>query len=330
MYVSSTYSLLAREGRMPVGSDQRRRGGAGIIRTGLAREECAVRFGLQVPRFTWPGGAREIGSRLRNIAESAEAAGFYSVWVMDHFFQIRGVGQADEPMLECYTTLGHLAAVTDRLRLGALVTGVIYREPALLVKEVTTLDVLSRGRAYFGIGAAWFEREARGLGVEFPTVAERFERLEETLQITKQMWSDDVGEYSGRYYQLAETLNRPQPLQNPHPPIMIGGMGEKKTLRMVAQYAQASNLFMRAGVDTLRNKLKVLQGHCNDLGRDYDEIEVTALGTYEPTDEGTREALELSWQLADLGFDQLIFNMKDVHEPATIGRFHDGVLAQFE
>lgn len=288
-----------------------------------------MRFGLQVPRFSWPEGRAEIGARLRAIAESAEEAGFYSLWVMDHFFQIPGVGKVDEPMLECYTTLGHLAGVTDKVRLGALVTGVIYREPALLVKEVTTLDVLSAGRAYFGIGAGWFEREARGLGVHFPSVSERFERLEEALQITSQMWSPESGPYSGRHYELAETLNRPQPIQEPHPPIMIGGMGEKKTLRMVAQYADACNLFMRAGRDTLHHKLEVLQDHCSRLGRDYDEIDKTALGSYKATDQGTRQAVDLSQELQDLGFDHLIFNMEDIHDPATLERFHDGVMSQF-
>lgn len=287
-----------------------------------------MKFGLQVPRFTWPGGRAEIGSRLRATAAAAEGAGFYSLWVMDHFFQIPGVGKIDEPMLECYTTLGHLAGLTREVRLGALVTGVIYREPALLVKEVTTLDVLSGGRAYFGIGAGWFEREARGLGVHFPSVSERFQRLEEALQIAFQMWSPQSGAYSGRHYQLAETLNRPQPIQDPHPPIMIGGMGEKKTLRMVAQYADACNLFMRAGTDTLNHKLEVLRGHCSNLGRDYDEIQKTALGTYAATDEGTEEALQLTRQLQDLGFDHLIFNMDDVHDPGTIERFHDGVMAR--
>lgn len=292
-------------------------------------KESLVRFGLQVPSFTWPGGATSIGSRLRSIAKAAEQAGFYSMWVMDHFFQIPGVGQADEPMLECYTTLGHLAAATERVRLGAMVTGVIYREPALLVKEVTTLDVLSGGRAYFGIGAAWFEREALGLGVRFPPVAERFERLEEALRISQQMWAGDSAKFEGRHYQLGETLTQPQPVQEPHPPILIGGMGETKTLRLVAQYGDGCNFFMRAGMDTLEHKLQVLQDHCARLGRDYDRIEKTALGTYNPTDQGTKEALESVDQLADLGFDQLIFNMKDVHDPATIERFRDDVLSRY-
>jgi F420-dependent oxidoreductase-like protein len=183
-----------------------------------------MKIGLQIPRFTWPGGASVIPERLQEIAEKAEDAGFHSLWVMDHFFQIPGVGEVEEPMLEGYTTLGYLAGVTTRLRLGTLVSGVIYRYPGLLVKEVTTLDVISGGRAYFGIGAAWFEREARGLGVPFPPVAERFERLEEALQITQQMWSDEDGPYEGEHFKLEATLCQPAPLTKPHPPIIIGGM----------------------------------------------------------------------------------------------------------
>src|SRR5512139_1427218 len=208
-----------------------------------------MRLGLQIPRFTWPSGPAGIGTRLAEIARTADEAGFASLWVMDHFFQIRYVGEFDEPMLESYTTLGYLAGVTKRARLGTLVTGVVYRHPGILVKSVSTLDVLSGGRAYLGIGAAWNEREARGLGVPFPPVKERFERLEETLQIANQMWSENNGAYAGKYYQLAETLCTPQPLSKPHPPILIGGSGEKKTLQLVAKYADACNLFARMGVE---------------------------------------------------------------------------------
>src|SRR5689334_13161402 len=244
-----------------------------------------MKIGLQIPNFTWPGGPAVIGGTLAEIARAADEAGFASLWVMDHFFQIggrnnpSGLGPAEDEMLEGYSSLAYLAGVTKKVKLGTMVTGVIYRHPGILIKTVTTLDVLSGGRAYLGIGAAWNEREALGLGVPFPPVAERFERLEETLQITKQMWSDNNGPYTGKHYQLRETLNNPQPLSRPHPPILIGGTGEKKTLRLVAQYADACNLFARMGVETVRGKLDVLKRHCEKLGRDYNEIEKTTLST---------------------------------------------------
>jgi F420-dependent oxidoreductase-like protein len=185
------------------------------------------------------------------------------------------LGPADDPMLEAYSTLSYLAGVTKRARLGTLVTGVVYRHPGFLVKAATNLDVLSGGRAYLGIGAAWYEREAVGLGMPFPPVSERFERLEETLQIAKRMWSGDRTPYEGKHYRLAEPISSPQPLSKPHPPILVGGMGEKKTLRLVAQYADACNLFTAIGVDEVARKLDVLKRHCEDVGRPYDEIERT-------------------------------------------------------
>lgn len=289
-----------------------------------------MRFGLQVPSFSWSDNAADIGPHLREVAQAAEEAGFDSLWVMDHFFQIPGVGRLDEPMLECYTTLGHLAAATQRVKVGALVTGVIYREPGPLVKEVTTLDVLSGGRAYFGIGAGWFEREARGLGVDFPPVSERFERLEEALKIAYQMWSSEDGPFQGKHFQLEETLNSPQPVQKPHPPIMIGGMGERKTLRLVAQYGDACNLFMRAGADTLRHKLEILRRHCRTVGREYEEIEKSVLGSLDLTGGPAQagRALDVCREMEALGFDHIIFNMKDVG-PDSIARFEEGVLAHY-
>jgi F420-dependent oxidoreductase-like protein len=276
-----------------------------------------MRVGLQIPSFTWPGGAADIRPRLAQIGRTADEAGFASIWVMDHFFQIpvRG-GQAEEPMLEGYSALSYLAAVTQRARLGTLVTGVVYRYPGILVKTVTTLDVLSGGRAYLGIGAAWNEREARGLGVPFPPVKERFERLEEALQIAKQMWSGTVAPYHGKHYQLAETLNSPQALTKPHPPILIGGMGEQKTLRLVAQYADACNLFAYGGVELMRNKLAVLKRHCEAVGRPYDAIERTSLGTVNLGKDGmsASQVLEICRDLADAGIQQAIFNMPNVHE----------------
>jgi len=217
-----------------------------------------MRIGLQVPNFTWPEGSTRIPGKLAEIARTADDAGFYSLWVMDHFFQIIMVGPHERDMLECYTALGYLAALTKKVKLGALVTGVIYRYPGILVKTATTLDVLSGGRSYFSLGAAWNEQESKGLGVPFPSLGARFELLEEALQITKQMWSANNGPYHGKHYHLEETLCSPQPLSRPHPPIMVGGSGEKKTLRMVAQYADACNIFagiaMRSAGTTERSK----------------------------------------------------------------------------
>src|SRR5438093_3451630 len=238
-----------------------------------------MRIGLQVTSFTWPNKQGSLGETFGLIAQRAERAGLFSVWVMDHFFQIPGVGPASHEMLEGYSALAFAAARTNRIKLGTMVTGVTYRYPGLLVKTVTTLDVLSGGRAYLGIGAAWNEQEARGLGVPFPPLKERFERLEEALQIAHQMWAGDRSPYNGKYYQLADPLNSPQALTKPHPPILIGGGGEQKTLRLVAQYADACNLFARMGVDVLRQQLDVLRGHCEAVGRPYEELERTALDT---------------------------------------------------
>jgi len=242
-----------------------------------------MKIGLQVPDFTWPGGPAELGSTLATIARTADEAGFADLAVMDHFFQIGAVGPTENDMLEAYTTLGFLAAHTTRVELLAWVSAVVYREPGLLAKCVTTLDVLSQGRAWLGIGAAWNEEEARGLGLPFPPTAERFERLEEALQIFLQMCSRDEGPYHGKHYTLERTLNSPQPLRRPHPPILIGGSGEKKTLRLVAQYAQACNLF--PGPDIAR-KLDVLREHCAAVGRDYDEIEKTIQFRFNPGPNG--------------------------------------------
>lgn len=275
-----------------------------------------MRIGLQIPSFSWPGGPAEIGLRLAEIGRTADDAGFASLWVMDHFFQIEYIGAIEEPMLEGYSALSFLAGVTKRAKLGTLVTGVIYRYPGILVKTVSTLDVLSGGRAYLGIGAAWFEREAVGLGVPYPPLKERFEQLEETLQIARQMWSDEVKPYHGKHYQLAEPLNHPQPLTKPYPSIMIGGMGEQKTLRLVAQYADACNLFARMGTAVVRQKLDVLRGHCEAVGRSYDEIERTTLGTVMVGPGGMTPAqvIETCRELADAGIQHAIFNMPNVHE----------------
>jgi F420-dependent oxidoreductase-like protein len=287
-----------------------------------------MKIGLQIPSFTWPGGAAEIGPRLAEIGHTADEAGFASLWVMDHLFQIEFVGPAEHPMLEGYSALSFLAGVTKRATLGTLVTGVIYRHPGILAKTVTTLDVLSGGRAWLGIGAGWYEREARGLGTPFPPLKERFEQLEEALQITLQMWSDNVGPYNGAHYQLAETLNSPQPVRKPHPPIMIGGTGEQKTLRMVAQYADACNLFDRMGPEALSHKLDVLKGHCERLGRPYEQIEITSLGTVHlaPGQQSAADIIAHCKSLADLGVQHAIFNMPNVSELTPLAIFKDEII----
>jgi F420-dependent oxidoreductase-like protein len=236
-----------------------------------------VQLGIHVWNFDVGGDTGDIGPELARIAEATEAAGASWLSVMDHYFQMEQSAPAEQPMLEGYTTLGYFAAHTSTVQLGLLVTGVTYRYPGLLAKIVSTLDVLSSGRATLGIGAAWYDREHRGLGVPYPSVAERFERLEETLQICLQMWdAEDNGPYQGQHYELAETLCSPQPLSRPHPPILIGGTGERKTLRLVAQYADACNLFASTPAD-IAHKLDVLRRHCDDVGRDEAEIHKTIL-----------------------------------------------------
>ena len=230
---------------------------------------------LHVMRFDWAGEPAGIGPGVARLARTAEEAGFRALSFMDHYFQIEAAGAAADPMLEGYTALGYVAGVTRTLRLRVLVTGVTYRHPGLLAKIVTTLDVLSGGRAELGLGAAWFEREHRGLGVPFPPLGERFERLEETLRICLQMWSGDDGPFEGKHFQLAETLCSPPPVSRPRPRIMIGGGGERKTLRLVAQYADACNLF--GAPDQVAHKVEVLRRHCDAVGRNIRDIEVTAL-----------------------------------------------------
>jgi F420-dependent oxidoreductase-like protein len=270
-----------------------------------------VHLGLHLPSFTYPNGPSALGSDLARIATAAEDAGFSKLSVMDHVWQIGVIGPPEQEMLEAYTTLGFLAAHTKRVDLLAWVTAVVYREPGLLAKCVTTLDVLSGGRAWLGIGAAWNHWESAGLGLPFPSTAERFERLEEALQIFLQMCSDDESAYEGKHYKLGRTLNSPQPQRRPHPPILIGGGGEKKTLRLVAQYAQACNLF---GGDDVERKLDVLQQHCADVGRDYDEIEKTVMFSLDPGDNGEKvdTLLEELQRLASLGVQEAHGSVPDV------------------
>ena len=242
-----------------------------------------MKIGVHIADFTFPDGPAGLRDDLSRIVTTAEEAGFGRVSVMDHLWQIGLLGPPEHEMLEAYTTLGYLAALTSEVELVAWVTAVVYREPGMLAKLVSTLDVLSGGRAWLGIGAAWNEAEASGLGLPFPPTAERFERLEETLQICLQMWSENDGPYEGRHYQLARTLNSPQPLTRPHPPILIGGSGEKKTLRLVAKYAQACNLF---GTPDVEHKLEVLRGHCEREGRNYNDIEKTVMTSLDPGENG--------------------------------------------
>ncbi|MGQ0776189.1 MAG: LLM class F420-dependent oxidoreductase [Pseudonocardiales bacterium] len=235
-----------------------------------------MKLGLHYWNYSTPSESARIAPTLAATARIAEQAGLSSFTVMDHYFQMEALASVDEPMLEGYTTLGYLAGRTDRMTLGLLVTGAMYRYPGLLAKIVTTLDVLSGGRARLGIGASWYEREQRGLGVPVVPVGERFERLEETLQICLQMWSEDNGPFDGQHYQLAETLCVPPPISQPHPPIMIGGGGEKKTLRLVARYADACNVFGTTPAE-VAHKFDVLRKHCGAEDRDYESIEKTVL-----------------------------------------------------
>jgi F420-dependent oxidoreductase-like protein len=284
-----------------------------------------MRLGLQIPSFTWPGGHEHIGETFALIAERAEIAGFSSLWVMDHLFQIGAVGPPEQEMLEGWTALAFAAGRTSRIKLGTLVTGVTYRHPGVLVKIATTLDVLSRGRSYFGIGAAWNEDEHRGLGIPFPPLGERMDRLEETLQIALQMWAGDDRPFEGRHYRLQRPLCSPPPVQKPHPPIMVGGAGERRTLRMVAQYADACNVFAYGDLAVLDHKLRVLRGHCDAVGRPYAEIEKTTLGLGLGTIHLTRDGRDGTTTAADMihhcealaerGIDHAIINMRNAHEP---------------
>jgi F420-dependent oxidoreductase-like protein len=258
---------------------------------------------VHVPRFTWPGGTAAIGPTFADLAQSAEGIGVRTLSVMDHWFQMDLLWPAEEPMLEGYTSLAFAAAKTERLRFRLLVGGVTYRHPGLLAKTVTTLDVLSGGRAELGLGAAWYEREHRGLGVPFPPLKERYERLEETIAICFQMWSDEVGPYEGTHYRLAETLCSPPPLSSPRPRLLIGGGGERKTLRLVATYADACNFIGDAA--TVAHKVEVLRRHCDDVGRDPATIEVTALITI-PEDADSDTVLREAEALRSAGVETIV------------------------
>jgi F420-dependent oxidoreductase-like protein len=254
---------------------------------------------LHVWRFDWAGPSPELGASVADLAKRAEALGVRTLSFMDHYFQMEMAAPATDPMLEGYTALGFVAGLTEALRLRLLVTGVTYRHPGLLAKIVTTLDVLSAGRAELGIGAAWYEREHLGLGVPYAATSERFERLEEAIQICLQMWSDDDGPYKGAHYQLAETLCRPAPVSTPRPRILIGGGGERKTLRLVAQYADACNFFGPPA--EVKHKLEVLRAHCDAVGRDPSEIEVTTMFRNLPAAPSADDVIRGAEELAALG-----------------------------
>ncbi|MCB8951241.1 MAG: TIGR03560 family F420-dependent LLM class oxidoreductase [Ardenticatenales bacterium] len=283
-----------------------------------------MKIGLQIPSFKYPGGTAVIRPKLKEIVTTAEEAGFYSLWVMDHYYQIKGLfGEAyTDPMLESYTTLGYFAGITEKAYLGVMVTGIIYRHPSVLMKMVNTLDILSGGRAYFGVGAAWYEEEAQGFGIPYPSTSARFEQLEDNLQLAKTLWDSDETSFAGQHFSAPAITNNPRPLSNPHPRILIGGMGPKKTLRLVAQYADACNFFEGAGMENMGKALDTLKTHCAQLGRDYEAIEKTSLGTVHLSGKDTVEStLNRLQKLSEMGFTHAIFNMPDVYAITPLETF---------
>jgi F420-dependent oxidoreductase-like protein len=290
-----------------------------------------VKLGLQISSFTWPGGDAQIGPTLGRVVRAADDAGFDSIWVMDHFFQIRSVGAATEPMLEGYTALGFMAANSSRARLGLMVGGVHYRLPGLWAKATTTLDVLSGGRAWLGIGAAWNEEESRGLGFPFPPLGERFELLEDTLRFVHDMWQGESGTakpFEGKHVRATRLLNSPQALTRPHPPILIGGGGERKTLRLVAQYADACNVFGAPAM--LQRKYEILRQHCADVGRDPNQIERTTLQNINLKAESPAQVVDRFGELGDAGAQHVIVGVRDVHDVSNIERIGRDVIPQLK
>ena len=295
-----------------------------------------MKFGLQVSSFTWPGGGPELGSTLARVVRTADEVGFDSIWVMDHLFQIRGVGRAEEPMLEGWTALGFIAAHTRRARIGLMVGGIHYRHPGIWVKAATTLDVLTGGRAWLGLGAAWNRQESEGLGFDFPPLGVRFEMLEETLRIAHEMFEGELGSrraVAGKHFQPTHLLNSPQSISRPRVPIMIGGGGEQKTLRLVAQYADASNVF--GGPEHIHRKWQILQHHCEAVGRPFEDIERSTLqGNLNVTREGGAGAqtpaqiVDYYGELADVGAQHVLFSVKDVHETDRLELLGSTVLPQ--
>ncbi len=290
-----------------------------------------MKIGLQIPSFTWPDAPASIGPTLARIVETADDAGFDSLWVMDHFFQIRGVGKPEEPMLEGWTALGYMAAHTKKALLGLMVGGVHYRQAALWAKAATTLDVLSGGRAYLGIGAAWNEEESQGLGFPMPPLGIRFEMLEEALQICHAMWQGERGTeepFDGRHYQATRLLNSPQSISRPHPKILIGGGGEQKTLRLVARYADACNIF--GGPEQVKHKFEVLRQRCAEEGRPFEEIERTNLWSVDLDSESAAQVVDRFGSVAEAGVQHVIFNMKDVWDPRHLETLARDVVPQVQ
>ncbi|MFN2188661.1 MAG: LLM class flavin-dependent oxidoreductase, partial [Candidatus Promineifilaceae bacterium] len=263
------------------------------------------------------------------IAKTAEESGFYSLWVMDHFYQIKGLfGEVHtDPMLEAYSTLGYMAGLTEKVYLGVLVTGVIYRHPAVLLKMMNTIDILAGGRTYFGIGAAWYKGEAIGNGIPFPSTSERFEQLEDSLQLAKALWASDEIAFEGQHFSAPAVTNNPRPLSDPHPRIMVGGTGPKKTLRMVAQYADACNIGEWVGDAKMRKALDTLRAHCDRLGRDYETVEKTSLCTVHLTGDDTAEGvISRIQELSEMGFTHAIFNMPDVYKVTPLETFAEQII----
>ncbi|MGD9091486.1 MAG: TIGR03560 family F420-dependent LLM class oxidoreductase [Anaerolineales bacterium] len=285
-----------------------------------------MRIGLQIPHFR-PSTPETMRSWLTETAQTVDQGGFDSLWVMDHFFQLGGwLGKAETEMLEGYTTLGFLAGITDKVKIGLMVGGVIYRHPAVVIKMISTLDVLSGGRTYFGIGAAWYEHETKSLGMKFPPTKERFEQLEEILQIARKMFSGDTSPFEGSQFKIPYPVNNPQPLSKPHPPILIGGMGPKKTLRYVAQYGDACNFFAGAGDEVLRERIEILKGHCRNVDRPYAEIEKTVLKTADFQDSTAEEVIAHGAVLQKMGFEHIIFNIKGEYTPEILKLFTEEII----
>jgi F420-dependent oxidoreductase-like protein len=288
-----------------------------------------MHIGLQIPSFKYPGGTDAIRPQLKEIVTTAEESGFYSLWVMDHFYQIKDLfGEAyTDPMMECYTTLGYFAGLTEKAYLGVLVTGVIYRHPSVLMKMVNTLDILSGGRAYFGIGAAWYEEEAIGYGIPYPSTSERFEQLEDNLKLAKALWAGDETSFEGKHLSAPAITNNPRPLAKPHPRIMVGGTGPKKTLRMVAQYADACNIGEWVGPENMQKALDTLKAHCESLGRDYDTVEKTTLSTAHLSGDDTAGSIiSRIKEFSKMGFTHVIFNMPDVYKITPLETFEKEII----
>ena len=294
-----------------------------------------MKFGLQVPSFTWPGGTPELAPTLERVVRTADEVGFDSIWVMDHLFQIRGVGQVDEPMLEGWTALGFIAAHTRRARIGLMVGGIPYRLPAIWVKAATTLDVLTGGRAWLGLGAAWNQQESDALGIPFPPLGVRFEQLEETLRIAHEMFEGEIGSqraFDGRQFHATRLLNSPQSISRPRVPIMIGGGGERKTLRLVAQYADATNVF--GGPENIHHKYEVLRRHCEAVGRPFDEIARSTLQGVNVSRDGSggtetpEQVIDRFGELGDAGAQHVLFSVRDVWQTDKLELLGSTLLTQ--